>query len=101
MAFTFPRRDLSTVFFPTVHVHDGEVHDQAHFDHTLYVQHDGDLSATYWNRGVTPRHVHLDIGRSKGLIDADVTMQSIGLRGTRTNQDTWVRIGAPPVDVAA
>ena len=25
-------------FFPTVHIHDGEVHDTAHFDHSLYYQ---------------------------------------------------------------
>lgn len=41
MAFDFPRRNPHEIFFPTVHVHDGEVHDTADFDHSLYVQLDG------------------------------------------------------------
>lgn len=38
MAFEFPRRDRATLFFPAVHVHDGEVHREADFDHTFYGQ---------------------------------------------------------------
>lgn len=38
MAFEFPRRDASALFFPTVHVHDGAVHPTAEFDHALYCQ---------------------------------------------------------------
>lgn len=38
MAFSFPRRDYSTLFFPTIHVHDGMVHPSAQFDHMLYAQ---------------------------------------------------------------
>jgi hypothetical protein len=38
MAFEFPRRDPNALFFPTVHVHDGEVHPTAEFDHELFCQ---------------------------------------------------------------
>jgi hypothetical protein len=38
MAFDFPRRDASALFFPTVHVHDGLVHPTATFDHELFCQ---------------------------------------------------------------
>ncbi len=38
MAFEFPRRDPSGLFFPTVHIHDGAVHDTALFSHSLYSQ---------------------------------------------------------------
>jgi hypothetical protein len=38
MAFRFRTRHLDRVFFPTVHVHDGEVHETAAFDHRLYYQ---------------------------------------------------------------
>jgi hypothetical protein len=41
MAFSFPRRDVSTLFFPTVHIHDGKVHTKADFDHALYCQPHG------------------------------------------------------------
>ena len=33
MAFGFPTRTPDRIVFPTVHVHDGEVHEQADFDH--------------------------------------------------------------------
>jgi len=38
MAFEFPRRDPKTLFFPTVHIHDGTVHEKEKFDHVLYAQ---------------------------------------------------------------
>jgi hypothetical protein len=38
MAFAFKTRMLDRIFFPTVHVHDGSVHAEAIFDHTLYCQ---------------------------------------------------------------
>jgi hypothetical protein len=100
MAFTFPRRDLSTVFFPTMHVHDGEVHDQAHFDHTLYVQHDGSLSSQGWHAGLAPSQAGIDVTKSKELVEPFTKMHSRGLRGDRKNEDTWVRV-ASPIDVAA
>ena len=34
MAFSFPRRDAS-LFYPTVHIHDGQVHARAKVDHVL------------------------------------------------------------------
>ena len=33
MAFEFPRGDTRKLFFPTVHIHDGKVHQTAGFDH--------------------------------------------------------------------
>jgi hypothetical protein len=38
MAFRFPTRHAGKIFFPTVHVHDGEVHARARFDHSLFYQ---------------------------------------------------------------
>lgn len=38
MAFDFPRRARNRLFFPTVHIHDGKVHEKADFDHVLYMQ---------------------------------------------------------------
>jgi hypothetical protein len=50
MAFEFPRRDASALFFPTVHVHDGEAHVTARFDHTLYAQLGGVEPGGEWDR---------------------------------------------------
>ena len=38
MAFEFPTRVPGALYFPTVHVHDGRVHRNARFAHTLYFQ---------------------------------------------------------------
>ena len=42
MAFEFRSRDTERLFFPTVHVHDGEYHERAWFDHTFYMQFESD-----------------------------------------------------------
>lgn len=38
IAFRFPRRDPGTLFFPTMHVHDGSWQPVATFDHLIYAQ---------------------------------------------------------------
>src|SRR5262249_45046878 len=38
MAFRFVTRNPAALFFPTVHIHDGKVHEAADFDHELYFQ---------------------------------------------------------------
>lgn len=38
MGFTFPTRHAAQLFFPTVHIHDGALHREEKFDHTLYCQ---------------------------------------------------------------
>ncbi len=38
MAFRFPTRHPDRVFFPTIHIHDGQVHGSAEFDHALFCQ---------------------------------------------------------------
>lgn len=38
MAFRFKTRHPEAIFFPTIHVHDGELHDKDDFDHILYTQ---------------------------------------------------------------
>jgi hypothetical protein len=38
MAFEWKTRHTDHIFFPTIHIHDGEVHAESNFDHTLYLQ---------------------------------------------------------------
>ncbi len=38
MAFSFPSAHPKKLFFPTLHIHDGKVHEKELFDHTLYMQ---------------------------------------------------------------
>jgi hypothetical protein len=88
MAFEFPRRDPRALFFPTVHIHDGEVHETARFDHTLYCQPDPLTAATLsWERSAGVLGEHLDAERSRGLVDLDRECFRAMLVGTRKNRD--------------
>lgn len=47
MAFEFESAATDSLYFPTKHIHDGEVHDAEEFDHVLYLQHAGFDSRVY------------------------------------------------------
>ncbi len=50
MAFEFPTRDSQKLFYPTVHVHDGDYHNEAGFYHTFYCQRDNARSEFKYQR---------------------------------------------------
>jgi hypothetical protein len=86
MAFEFPRRDPGTVFFPTVHIHDGEVHPRATFDHVLYLQASaepgGDWAESAGNLGSS-----LVGALTEGLVALDRPGYRLPLVGVHDNQD--------------
>lgn len=91
MAFAFPRRDPHALFFPTVHVHDGAVHDEAQFDHSLYCQLDaGGVAPRDWERSERVLGSFADARRSRGILDGDTRCFRLVLEGSRRNQDTLV-----------
>jgi hypothetical protein len=91
MALQFPRRDPSRIFFPTVHVHDGEVHDVASFDHLLYVQADPVIEATLsWTESTAPLGAHVDAARARGLVDGARGGFATPLWGPLANEDVWL-----------
>lgn len=90
MAFTFPRRETDALFFPTVHVHDGEAHPTAAFDHQLYCQWPHALPSPWWRPG-PPASQHVDVGRALGLVDGDQPVAGLTLIGDRPNEDVWLR----------
>jgi hypothetical protein len=91
MAFEFPRRDPSRLFFPTMHVHAAEVHAEAEFDHTLYYQAERALQPTHavWmnQTSPTPAGQFVDIGRSAGIIDGAAPVHRVFISGTQPNTD--------------
>lgn len=91
MAFEFPRRDPDALFFPTVHVHDGEVHPSAEFDHTLYYQSAGALRSTLptWMAQTTPdpAAAFVDVERAAGLVDGAAPVHRVLVGGTHPNTD--------------
>ncbi len=85
MAFTFPNRDANILFFPTVHVHDGEaVKAKDHFDHSLYCQHphhDFDVQTSE----VAARF--MKIALTRGLVSEDWPIGKRVIQGMHPNED--------------
>jgi len=90
MAFEFPRKDPAKVFFPTVHIHDGQVHPNATFDHALYCQkREADrTSLPEWRESATPAAQFMNLPKSQGIIDGRSHCYLRKIRGERKNEDT-------------
>jgi hypothetical protein len=104
MAFEFDTRLDATLFFPTVHIHDGAVHKTEHFEHVLYAQDASFDGAMRSYEG--PNEIDRNTGmvRSKGLaatvinapmmhglIDPMLHLHRKFLSGDLPNTDTLVR----------
>ncbi len=93
MAFTFPTRDATQLFFPTVHVHDGKVHATATFDHLLYTQ--GRIAgATRWRESFVPAGKFMEVGPTQGLVVAGEHAYRYSISGRFKNKDVWVPLQA-------
>lgn len=94
MAFSFPRRDTRSLFFPTVHIHDGEVHAKADFDHQLYCQPcEGEhLVLDHWGESTTHARNFMKLKQAKNLLDPDQHCYRKDLGGNLPNRDTVIRI---------
>lgn len=96
MAFSFPRRDSKTLFFPTVHIHDGQVHAKAEFDHVLYCQpsQHQPLSVREWRESDQLAKSFMKMDQAKGLILAGEHCYQKLMHGMLPNRDTLLSIAA-------
>lgn len=108
MAFEFRRKPSQSLFFPTVHVHDGTVHPLADFHHTLYAQAPVPAVLPYdldghgrpradrprpfrgWQQSPRTARWFAATGRTQGLIDPDQFCFRLELEGLLDNRDTIV-----------
>jgi len=90
MAFDFPRANPKSLFFPTVHIHDGTVHPRADFHHTLYCQRNSGESfpVTHWRESPALAGTFIDATRTQNIIDASQHCFRLDLQGTLKNADT-------------
>lgn len=101
IAFEFDTRSPGALFFPTVHIHDGTVHEKDHFDHVLYAQdpsfdrragaYQGPAAvdaATGFVRSKGAASSFADPARSRGLLDGGLLVHKAKLRGLLPNRDT-------------
>ncbi|MCA9590606.1 MAG: hypothetical protein KC657_35140 [Myxococcales bacterium] len=92
MAMEFPRRDPSRLFFPTVHVHDGVVHEQGDFDHNLFWQ--SDTRDGFFGLVSDVASTTVDVARTQGMVDGAQPFHREMLFGRRANVDHWLVEGA-------
>lgn len=92
MAFSFPTALAGTVFFPTLHIHDGKVHAKERFDHTLYFQGVGlDITDGGWEEsfGLPKNRVKCD--NTHGMILPHMHVYRSEMRGKFQNGDVVVQ----------
>ena len=113
MAFRFDSK-LKDIYFPTMHIHDGEVHEREAFDHTLYLQHawlDSQVSS-YVNHHVAdsmtdlvrskfPANQFCQIEDSLGIVLPDLLVHKKILVGQLENCDYLVPVQGDPIDAVA
>lgn len=93
MAFEFPRADSKRLFFPTVHVHDGKVHNTARFDHVLYCQENADESlhlAHGWEESHSLARDFVSVEKAEKIVAGDRHCYMRRMTGELRNQDTVV-----------
>jgi hypothetical protein len=93
MAFSFPRANPRELFFPTVHIHDGKVHENADFDHVLYCQRGpSDLfNLQDWDESFRPAVAFMQLPKSKDLVSGDEHCYKRALTGNLPNKDFLLR----------
>lgn len=92
MAFSFPRARIASLFFPTVHIHDGQVHERAMFDHILYCQRDASSSGRLmdWRESPKLARQFIKVADTSGVVAPDQHCHRKALRSYLPNQDVWV-----------
>src|SRR5690242_3588510 len=95
MAFDFPQRDPSALYFPTVHIHDRAFHRAAEFDHALYYQAPRQAHEDWghWQESGALMSAFVDIKRTGGIVDPNQHCWRVLLNGQLENKDSWVGSG--------
>jgi hypothetical protein len=89
MALSFINSDPRTLFFPTVHIHDGKVHSTAKFDHSLYCQPSKERrpEVLHWRESSGHPRSFMKVEKAKDIVLADQHCYKKEMRGSFKNQD--------------
>ncbi len=109
MAMEFKTRHKDEIFFPTVHIHDGQVHKREKFDHTLYLQSKefDERVGQYRNRHLTDSNTGFvrsknranrfcKVEKSSGLITGEQLVHRIEMKGVFQNKDVVASLSGGP-----
>lgn len=90
MVFKFPSRFTDRVYFPTMHIHDGEIHDEEMFNHKLYYQPEwiksGDTQINGWKTATTGYR------NFSGILKVKFPILQKEVNGILENNDHWIMI---------
>lgn len=93
MAFSFPTALAETVFFPTLHIHDGEVHAKETFDHILYLQGPAtNLARGGWQESPGLAVTKVKCGLTHGMIRPELHVYRQTMRGEFDNGDVVAKV---------
>lgn len=94
MAFSFSREQTRTLFFPTVHIHDGKLHKKAEFDHAFYCQptHDERPLTSGWEESYTHPNGFMQMKKVKGVVLGNQHCYKKEMRGMLANKDTLLAV---------
>lgn len=112
MAMRFPTSEPDSIFFPTLHVHDGRLQEHAEFSHDLYFQLPNGRIPEHrlpgGGRDVKPSHcsdgvasTSVDATKHEGLVDLERQVWHWPLFRELPNGDTRVGIVGEKLDRAA
>lgn len=114
MAMRFDTSLKDQVFFPTLHIHDGQVHATEHFDHYLFMQHasmDSVVgsyagpkklqSRTGMVRSKHPVSEFAKPDKSEGLLHPDLLLHRKRMLGNLPNRDEVFRVAGHPTKVSS
>jgi hypothetical protein len=90
MAFEFVTRSSEQLFFPTIHIHDGKVHQWAIFDHHLYYQGDYFSNVPEYTKVVQSEKIaseFMNVKKTLGIINGEQRCNAIVMSGSFSNQD--------------
>ena len=96
MAFRFPTSLPGRLFFPTVHIHDGEVHEMEKFDHSLYSQawKNAVIKGTDWEESEKNAGQFLKIDACKDLVWGGGHLYKKNMIGEAKNIDIIAEVKA-------
>lgn len=89
MAFRFPSSVPGKIFFPTVHIHDGKVHELEDFDHTLYAQawKTAVIKGPQWEESGLNAGQFVNLRKSNDLVWGGGHLYRRGIVGFAKNED--------------
>ncbi|QIF03938.1 hypothetical protein [Roseimicrobium sp. ORNL1] len=91
MAFLFPSSMPQSLFFPTMHIHDGEIHAKEEFDHTLYCQGSNIDASWQESPGIAVQFVKC--GLTHDMVSPKHHVHRRLMKGVQENGDVLLRAG--------